>query len=209
MKTVGEILTRSRIQKGISLDELSDRTRIDVKYIKALEENDFRHLPSPTFAKGFIRNISIALDRDPDEIIAVFRRDFQTTKKKLPSSAKNKFPSGPNFLFQSQVPLIFLAVSLFLGYLGYQYRTVLVPPKLEVIEPRANQVVTSPVTIEGLSTVDSIITINDQQEANTDQSGHFIVQLNLSTGSTELKIQASNRFSRTSTKLIPITVISQ
>lgn len=209
MKTVGEILSRTRRQKGFSLNDLSQRTKIDPRHIQALENNDFQKLPPTTFIKGFIRNLALALDKNPQELIAIFRRDYQDNHSSK-RSPKNIFANlNRSIFFHSRLPLIITAVLLFFSYLAFQYRAILIPPKLEVAQPQDNQVIASPIIIEGLSTVDSVITINDQQEINTDQDGHFLTQLELPTGAIKIKITATNRFGRTSTRTIPITIVSQ
>lgn len=208
MKTVGELLHRARIDQGVTLEALSRQTNIDIRYIQALENNDFNRLPATTFVKGFIRNISLSLGKDPEEMIAIFRRDYQIspqTRKKSTSAFKL---TGP-FPISSQILLFALGVFLFFAYLAFQYRTVLIPPKLDIVQPQINQVVVSPITIEGISTVDSVITINDQQEVNTDENGHFLVKINLPVGNQIVKISATNRFGRTSEKELRLTIVSQ
>jgi len=67
MKTIGEIIRSARKDKGLSAAQLSGITKIDARYIEALEENNFKSLPSATFTKGFVRNLAISLNKDPDE----------------------------------------------------------------------------------------------------------------------------------------------
>src|SRR3989338_487679 len=207
MKTVGELLSQARESQKITLEELSQRTKIDPRYIEALEANDYRHLPPNTFIKGFIRNIGLVLGKNPNELIAVFRRDYQTGKVTNTTQKHHSFKLNRSLLAHSQLPLVIIGIILFLSYLVFQYRTVIIPPKLIVVQPKANQVTTSPLIIEGTTTVDSIITINDQKDTNTDNSGHFSFQLALPIGVSQVKITATNRFGRTSTQTIPITII--
>src|SRR3989344_5617289 len=77
MKTVGQIISQARQKRGLSIDQLSGLTKIDSKYISALEQDHYYSLPSETFAKGFIRNLCQRLDLNPNELVAIFRRDFR------------------------------------------------------------------------------------------------------------------------------------
>lgn len=208
MKTVGQLLQAERIKKEISIEELSRSTKIDTKYIKALEDNRYDLLPSETFTKGFVRNLSLSLCCNPDEYVAVFRRDY-----KNPHLYKN-FPSKKRLSIRtlvrpsSQVVSLIIIAVVFLVYLGFQFRAILIPPPLSVNSPRKNLVTVSPVTIEGTTSTDSLVTINGDSVVKPDANGYFQVLINLPVGDTSLTIKATNRFSRTNTVSIPIIIIS-
>lgn len=207
MKTVGEILSEARKAKNLTITDLSRLTKIDERYIKALEEGDCDKFPPQTFVKGFIRNLSLSLDKNPDQMIAIYRRDYQNDCSK--PKKRHRFNLNLPLFQRTQLLLIISAAFIFFGYLGFQYRTVILPPKLEIIQPQDKQVLTSPVTIEGLTSTDSTILIDDRQKINPDESGHFITNISAETGMIEIKITATNRFGRSTTKTIPITILSQ
>ncbi len=208
MKTVGEILKSGRLEKGLTVEKLSSLTKIDANYIQALEENNFAALPSATFSKGFIRNLAMALDKNPDEIVAVFRRDFNESRAIL---AKPRLHRSIHLapLLHSQVIFIVLGLLTFVVYLVFQYRAVITPPPIVLDSPANDAIVVSPVNISGHTSPGTTITINDDLRTAVDNSGNFATKLNLSPGQTDIKITATNRFSRTTTKDISITVISQ
>ena len=56
MKKVGELLKAARINKKLTLDDVSIDTKIQKKYLKAIEESEYGQLPAVTFVKGFIRS---------------------------------------------------------------------------------------------------------------------------------------------------------
>jgi cytoskeletal protein RodZ len=207
MKTVGEILSEARKAKNLSIEKLSELTKIDERYIRALESDDCDKFPPQTFVKGFIRNLSLALDKDPDQMIAIFRRDYQTNCQTPPK--RHRLNLNLPLFHRTQILLIITITLVFFGYLGFQYRTVLLPPNLEIIQPQDKQVLTSPVVIEGIASVDSTILINETQKASPDDSGHFLSKITAENGNIEVKITATNRFGRSTTKTIPITILSQ
>ncbi len=208
MKTVGEVLHSERIKKDLSLERLSFLTKIDVKYIDALEKNNYHNLPSETFIKGFIRNLSLRLDRDPEELIALFRRGYKQTEKKSDSKILPQKRNRISFEPSHFLPFIFGGL-VFLIYLGFQFRAVLSLPKLDLQKPVADSVVVSPLEVEGDTSVDSLITIGSDVKVRPDETGHFTAKLSLPIGETSLQIKATNRFGRSSTKKIPFTIISK
>lgn len=211
MKKIGEIISASRAARSLSQEQLSNLTRIDVKYVRALEENNFSALPSATFTKGFVRNLAKALDKDPDEWIALLRRDYRAAA--TPASPVSSPRRQPKFSFasllQSQTALLLFGGLVFLTYLGFQYRAVITPPPLDITNPAKNAVIISPVTIEGKTVPGATVTINDDLKITPDSSGYFAAKLNLSPGANDIKVSVTNRFGRTTTKLNPVTIVSQ
>jgi cytoskeletal protein RodZ len=65
----GTHLKVERQSRGISLEELSDATKIRLAYLEALENEDVTHLPPPTFTKGFIRSYCRHIRIDDQKII--------------------------------------------------------------------------------------------------------------------------------------------
>lgn len=208
MKTVGQLLHSERIKNNISIEELSLATKIDSKYIEALESDKYNLLPSETFAKGFIRNISLNLGSDPEENIAVFRRDYRNPELSKSHLIKRQTPKFSFPRISSQVLPIALGIIAFVVYLGFQFRAILVPPPLSVSKPQNGSVLASPIDIQGSTSSDSLVTINEDNVVKPDQNGVFQIQLSLPVGETAIRIKSTNRFSRSSTIDIPITVIS-
>jgi len=52
---IGKHLKQIRESKGISLEEISQKTRIRFTYLEAIEANDFESLPSEIQTRGFLR----------------------------------------------------------------------------------------------------------------------------------------------------------
>ena len=207
MKSLGEILASARKEKKLTIQDIAKETKIEARYIRALENDEFQKLPSPTFTKGFIRNYAIQLDISPEDLIAVFRRDYSSPEepeKKTTSSIKQK----TSIVSSTGWKLVAAGMIAFLGYLAFQYRALVLPPPLNITQPEANSVIVSPVIIEGKTSPDSSIVIDQNTHIKPDPSGIFFTQINLSPGKYEIEIKSTNRFSRTNKKTIPITVVS-
>ncbi len=205
MKTVGQIIKGARQKRSLSVDQLSSLTKIDSKYIDALELDRYDDLPSETFAKGFIRNLSLRLDLNPNELIAIFRRDFRQPDRAGVKVIHRKTLSG----IPSQVLPFVIGGLVFVIYLIFQFRAILTPPKLEILKPSSGSVLVSPIEIEGDTSIDANIFIGEDTQVKPDTEGHFFARINLPVGETTLDIKATNRFSRTTEKKISVTIISK
>ncbi|MGH9803683.1 MAG: RodZ domain-containing protein [Candidatus Acidiferrales bacterium] len=58
MATFGESLRRERELRGITLPELSNATKISLRYLRSLENNQFERLPGGIFNRGFVRAVA-------------------------------------------------------------------------------------------------------------------------------------------------------
>ncbi|MDR3585869.1 MAG: DUF4115 domain-containing protein [Desulfosporosinus sp.] len=68
----GQMLRAARNEKKWSYIETEETTKIRVRYIQALEEEDYGKLPGTTYAKGYLRTYAKQLGLDPDEIIELY-----------------------------------------------------------------------------------------------------------------------------------------
>ena len=73
--TLGEGLRIARDHSGRSLAELSSITRVPVRYLTALEQNDFSVLPNRVFSIGYVRAYAAALGLDEQLAVERFKRE--------------------------------------------------------------------------------------------------------------------------------------
>ncbi|MDZ7697008.1 MAG: DUF4115 domain-containing protein [Deltaproteobacteria bacterium] len=69
---LGTLLKSHREKAGLTLDQLSEQTRVRARFLDALENEAWDRLPSPGFVKGFIRNYARAVGLDPDGVLALY-----------------------------------------------------------------------------------------------------------------------------------------
>ena len=72
MSSFGEALRRERELRQISLREISEATKINLRYLDALERDDFRHLPGGVFNKGFVRAYAQFIGIDPESMVMAY-----------------------------------------------------------------------------------------------------------------------------------------
>lgn len=71
MGELGDLLRRTREEKGLLLEQVEQETRIRVQFLEALEEEDYDRLPAPVYVKGFLRNYAAYLGLDPQEVLSL------------------------------------------------------------------------------------------------------------------------------------------
>lgn len=68
METIGKYLKRVRETCGYSLEDVAGITRINLRYLEAIEEDDFAKIPGETFSHGFIRSYARCIGISDEEI---------------------------------------------------------------------------------------------------------------------------------------------
>ena len=54
--TIGEQLRLAREERGISLREISNQTRISMRYLEGIETDDYKRLPGGIFNRSFVKS---------------------------------------------------------------------------------------------------------------------------------------------------------
>jgi len=72
MGSFGERMQREREMRGVTLEEISESTKISSRCLQALEEEEFDKLPGGIFNKGFVRAYAHYLGIDEDQAVADF-----------------------------------------------------------------------------------------------------------------------------------------
>lgn len=72
----GPNLRRIRLQRGISLQQIADATKVPENLWAALERNDVSRWPAGIFARAYVRQYAYAIGVDPDSTVDEFCRWF-------------------------------------------------------------------------------------------------------------------------------------
>ncbi|MBI1920455.1 MAG: helix-turn-helix domain-containing protein [Geobacter sp.] len=126
MKSAGTLLREAREQRGVTIEQAAETTRISKGYLKAIEEDAYGRLPNIVYVKGFLRVYAGYLGLSGDEVLRLFEATFnppssekveQTERRILPWGRRTSNGSGKRWVTRS-VPL-FLAVMLAGYYLSH------------------------------------------------------------------------------------------
>jgi len=73
MGSFGESLRRERETRGITLEDISKATKISVRLLQAIENEDFGRLPGGVFNVNFVRQYARHAGMDEDRVVSEFR----------------------------------------------------------------------------------------------------------------------------------------
>lgn len=93
-------LSTIRQNRGISLKQIADSTKISVRSLEAIERGDFKKLPGGIYNTSYIRQYARAIDYDEAALLAVYYREAQVQP---PGSGQNR-GAGGNDLFGGYRP---------------------------------------------------------------------------------------------------------
>ena len=109
----GSYLKSERELRGVTLDELFSKTKIPVRHLKALENNQFDELPEEVFITGYIRSVAKVIGAEEDEVLSTYM-DIKKTAPSIdtnnPSTLNQKhFTLDPKFIFVLSLTILFLS----------------------------------------------------------------------------------------------------
>lgn len=196
MRIVGEILSEKRAELGYSLEQIEKETKIRKHYLEAIEKNDFTFLPESTVVKGFIRNYAQYLGLVPENVLAVFRRDFRENEKGqiIPRGMVEPL-SEKGFYWTPKLTLILFFSVLIIGF-GFfflrQYLSFSSAPPLEVTSPVEGQTYQEKIPVIGKTDKDASVKINGTLISIT-ENGSFKEEIVLPQGENVVVIESANR----------------
>ncbi|HEY2012371.1 MAG TPA: helix-turn-helix transcriptional regulator [Bryobacteraceae bacterium] len=83
-------LATIRRNRGISLKQIAETTKISIRSLEAIERGEFRKLPGGIYTTSYIRQYAQAIDYDEAAILAVYHREM-ASESSPPAGEKNLF----------------------------------------------------------------------------------------------------------------------
>jgi len=137
---------------GVSLQHISGKTRIGLRYIEALEAGDFKQLPGAIFARSFVRQYAELVGIDPSTLEAELQQMFpseeifpnlDTQSSTLRATLQNDTLLTANGPLWKRLPLTALSLTAALAissllYIGWQ--------RMVVFNETSDQAAAKPVT---------------------------------------------------------------
>lgn len=95
MEKAGKIFKSARKRKQVSLAEAAAATKIKADHLRALEEGDVSVLPSPAYARGFIKIYSHYLGVDFTPALKEYQEYFRASQPELVLIENKKLVAVP------------------------------------------------------------------------------------------------------------------
>lgn len=211
--TLGEKLRKFRTDHRMSLVEVSRATKIQVKYLEALENGEYGQLPADVYVRGFLRGYARHLGCDEEAILRLYERERNIQESLGKGAAVAATPAGiewPAFIITTRTLWIACIVLIIGGaflYLIREYQAFVSAPRLVVTEPVDQSVVSqSDLVVRGETDRGARILINGQP-AFVSAEGDFIEKLLLQPGLNTIVVAAANRFGKERVETLRIEAV--
>src|SRR5579863_8877411 len=66
-------LSQARTLTGISLEEIAESTKISLRFLKAIESEEFEKLPGGIFSTSYLRQYAAAIGYDEEALVGHYR----------------------------------------------------------------------------------------------------------------------------------------
>jgi len=113
----GETLKKNRQEKQISLAQVSASTRINERFLEAIEAGDLSVLPQP-YIRSFIREYAIATELLPDEALRAYDTAVQESTPVPPPDEQKPQHASAVLTEQQQAKLVSLLRRLSMPFAG-------------------------------------------------------------------------------------------
>ncbi len=202
-KNLAEFLKEKRQGKNLSLDKLSDLTKIQIYHLEALEAGQFEKLPPSIYRAGIFKRLAKFLDVDKNEIVQMYQQEVQPVEISSYNGNIIKTKQNSYFVLTQRKLVIFLG-ALFLillsAYLYYQFKFLVGPPNLAV-DPKEDMVIQQEsLTVRGKTDSGVYLTINGEN-VYVASDGSFSKEVKLTSGINVIEVKAVNSFEK-STKIV-------
>jgi cytoskeletal protein RodZ len=119
---IGDRLKIAREAKGLSLEVVARQTRIPIRHLQHIEQEEWDALPAITYTVGFVRSYANAIGLDGPTIGAELREQLGVTSRGGPATAYYE-PADPARVPPRSIAIVglILAVLLIGGYLTWRY----------------------------------------------------------------------------------------
>lgn len=216
---LGQTLQRARTKSGATLKTASAQTKINEKYLKALEAGDLSIFSSEVHARGLLKSYSKYLGLKQDVVLAMLRRESETTPKTNERQQRSDKPQESKFKLSNLATQRNLIIAAFAGfflifglYIAAQVNSLIQDPYLSLTSPVEISgsfegeifVAGNSFKIEGETDPRAAISYNAQLLPLEDGNQFSTPEIPLTDGSATAVITATNQFGRTSEIVLQI-----
>ncbi|MDD3648334.1 MAG: helix-turn-helix domain-containing protein [Candidatus Dojkabacteria bacterium] len=218
MIKLGDLLKSKREGRGLTLEQVSENTKIPIELLNALENSNYDLFSSEVYLKGFIKNYSKFLGIETTKALAIYRREQRDFKEDSLRDSQRPIKQPKAFITPGRIVLLitlFILVSV-ISFVTIQVNKLVQPPSLELTSPLVGsapselylEVESDSISIKGRVEVGSRLLVNGSEVTTNNLQEFSVDNYSLNPGSNEIYIVAeSYYFSKTSQ--IKLTILSE
>ena len=133
-ESFGSWLRSQREVRQVELETISQSSKVNIRYLEALEQHRFDLLPATIFVKGFLREYARIVGLDPDEVLNFFLA--ASAQDDLEGGIENPGKRSPRSPF-GRTGVVVLVVAAILALLVWRFFPVPDGEGAEEMEPMA------------------------------------------------------------------------
>ncbi|TXI19972.1 MAG: helix-turn-helix domain-containing protein [Nitrosomonas sp.] len=121
VQSVGHLLRKARMAKGLSVDDVSRQLRLSVQQVEAIEREDFEKLPGRTFLRGFVRNYANLMQLNSEPLLQMLPEPIAIKSTYERTPLRNKQLSFSSTRSSSGNNRLIITISLFAAILSVYF----------------------------------------------------------------------------------------
>lgn len=116
-KSIGEVLRSARESRGWNLIDVQRMTKIQAKYLQALEYNDFEYIPDSNYIESFLVTYADALELDSAVLLDAYKKNSlviyyeEGEEEELSTELKRRYKLRKKNKKDSFLPLFYLLLA--------------------------------------------------------------------------------------------------
>ena len=109
-------LKSEREKKNISLEKIAADTRINLRYLRNIEEGNFSNLPGGVYNRAFIKAYCESINLDPQKILK--RYDLETARIQTEKNSRTNLPIAQESTFSIPSSIFIWVLAILLSVVG-------------------------------------------------------------------------------------------
>nr|MDH3154560.1 DUF4115 domain-containing protein [Bacillus licheniformis] len=212
MTELGNRLKEAREEKGMSLDDLQAATKIQKRYLTALEEGNYDIIPGKFYVRAFIKQYAEAVGLDSEHLFEEFKKDIPNSyndevseklssikpQRELPKSASKALELLPTLLVATGVIVVIAIIYVIVQAVNGGGNQQAEGPKTEESQSKYDVSKDSPLTKENQQNTDaqkdSAEGDKEKKDQQSDENDKLTIKATASEGSsTTYEVSGSDK----------------